>query len=118
MPDARRSLPAVGTLVDSPLVQQLCGAAPRGVVAAAARAVVERARQQVHLAPSTDSDWATAVADEVKRRERPSLQRVFNATGVVLHTNLGRAPLPDAALEAISRTAAGASNLEYDLELG
>ena len=47
-----------------------------------------------------------------------SLRPVFNATGVVLHTNLGRAPLARAALDAIARTAAGASNLEYDLEQG
>jgi L-seryl-tRNA(Ser) seleniumtransferase len=51
-------------------------------------------------------------------REQPSLRPVLNATGVVLHTNLGRAPLPQAALDAIASVAAGYSNLEYDLEQG
>jgi L-seryl-tRNA(Ser) seleniumtransferase len=58
------------------------------------------------------------IRDELSKREQASLRPVFNATGVVLHTNLGRAPLPRVALEAIARTAAGAANLEYDIEQG
>jgi L-seryl-tRNA(Ser) seleniumtransferase len=54
----------------------------------------------------------------VAERRRPSLRPLFNATGVVLHTNLGRAPLADAALAAIADTAAGFCNLEYDVERG
>ena len=50
--------------------------------------------------------------------ERPSLRRVINATGVILHTNLGRAPLPAAAREAVARAAEGYSNLELDLDGG
>ena len=69
-------------------------------------------------APASEGGWADAVVDEVRRRERPSLRPVFNATGVVLHTNLGRAPLADAAVRAITDTASGASNLEYDLDRG
>jgi L-seryl-tRNA(Ser) seleniumtransferase len=49
---------------------------------------------------------------------KPSLRRVVNASGVIIHTNLGRAPLPRAAIEAIAEIAAGYSNLEYDLETG
>ena len=53
-----------------------------------------------------------------RRSERPSLRPVYNATGVVLHTNLGRAPLADAAVSAIQETAGGYCNLEYDIERG
>jgi L-seryl-tRNA(Ser) seleniumtransferase len=58
---------------------------------------------------------ARALAD---RALRPSLRRVLNATGVIVHTNLGRAPLPEAALRAALEAAGGYSNLEYDLERG
>ncbi|HKP29915.1 MAG TPA: L-seryl-tRNA(Sec) selenium transferase, partial [Gemmatimonadales bacterium] len=62
--------------------------------------------------------WSTEVADRVSRRLTPSLQPVINATGVVLHTNLGRAPLARSALEAIARVAQGYSTLEFDLDTG
>jgi len=66
-----------------------------------------------------DPSW---YAERVKRRleaeDRPSLRRVINATGVVLHTNLGRAPLAAAAREAMRRAATGYSNLEFDLDEG
>src|SRR6202021_1690901 len=58
------------------------------------------------------------VADEISRNRRYSLRRVINATGVILHTNLGRAPLSASALEHIVETAAGYSNLEINLESG
>ena len=63
-------------------------------------------------------DWGALIAEELRLLERPSLRPVFNATGVVLHTNLGRAPLAAVALDAIVRTASGATNLEYDIERG
>jgi L-seryl-tRNA(Ser) seleniumtransferase len=66
-----------------------------------------------------DPAWfAARVAERLDRLERPSLRPVINATGVVLHTNLGRAPLPDAALAAIARVARSYSNLEYDVAAG
>jgi L-seryl-tRNA(Ser) seleniumtransferase len=58
------------------------------------------------------------VSNAVAQSVTPSLRRVINATGVVLHTNLGRAPLAPAAVDAIARVAQGFSNLEYDLEKG
>jgi L-seryl-tRNA(Ser) seleniumtransferase len=63
-------------------------------------------------------DWTSEVADRVSRRLTPSLQPVLNATGVVLHTNLGRAPLARVALDAIRRVAQGYSTLEFDLDTG
>jgi L-seryl-tRNA(Ser) seleniumtransferase len=59
-----------------------------------------------------------AAAEHLERTFRPSLRRVINATGVVLHTNLGRAPLPAAAIERIGEVAAAYSTLEYDLAAG
>jgi L-seryl-tRNA(Ser) seleniumtransferase len=89
---------------------------PRPVVAAAVRDAIDAQRQ---AEPSTpDVDWTAAIETALAARERPSLRPVINATGVVLHTNLGRAPLLPAALAAIADTAAGACNLEYDLGAG
>lgn len=118
MSDARRSLPAVGSLLAMPGVQDLAERAPRSLVTEAVRAVVDRARHDPVTAPSDDDGWFDMIREEVARREQRSLRPVFNVTGVILHTNLGRAPLARAALEAIVRTATGASNLEYDLEEG
>lgn len=116
MTDVRRALPAVHAVLERPHVRALLDAAPRGVVLEAVRAVLERSRA-VAAAPNEEAMDA-AIAAEVARRAQPSLRPVVNATGVVLHTNLGRAPLARSALDAIMRTASGASNLEYDLDRG
>src|SRR5688572_1562302 len=101
-----------------PDVQGLAERAPRALVTDAVRAAVERARQDPEAAPADNGGWVAMIRDELARREQSSLRPVFNATGVVLHTNLGRAPLARVAVEAIARTAAGATNLEYDIEQG
>ncbi len=118
MTDARRHLPSVGALLESASVQPLLALAPRAVVADAVREAIERARRDPASSPSDAAAWAAAIRGALVERDQPSLRPVFNATGVVLHTNLGRAPLADAALSAIADTAAGYSNLEYDLERG
>ena len=92
--------------------------APRALVLDGVREALARARAEPASAPADDEAWATAVRDAVTLRTRPSLRAAFNATGVVLHTNLGRAPLADAALDAIRRAAEASCNLEYDLEAG
>jgi L-seryl-tRNA(Ser) seleniumtransferase len=91
---------------------------PRWALVAAARVAVYARRQQIleGAADSGEIDPAGVAAD-ARRRTRPSLRRVINATGVVLHTNLGRAPLAPEALAALADVAAY-SNLEYDLEAG
>jgi L-seryl-tRNA(Ser) seleniumtransferase len=86
----------------------------------AAREVVAEARETVlsgGRAPDQEK-LEEAVATRAKRLERPNLRRVINATGVVLHTNLGRAPLAPTAIERVTEVASGYSNLEYDLESG
>ena len=117
MTDPRRDLPSVGALLETGAVRALLDVAPRPLVVEAVRATVARARETAS-APADDAGWAEAIAARLADATRPSLRRVINATGVVLHTNLGRAPLADVALDAIAETAAGYSNLELDLDRG
>jgi L-seryl-tRNA(Ser) seleniumtransferase len=90
---------------------------PRSVVLDAVRSSVEAARV-AGGSLQTEEQWVEMIATAVRESTRPSLRRVINATGVVLHTNLGRAPLADAAISAIAHVAEGFSNLEYDIETG
>ncbi len=116
MTDARRRLPAVGTLLETAEVRALLARAPRDVVAGAVRRVIDAARRDG--VPAPPQGWADAIAAEVDRTLSRSLRPVINATGVVLHTNLGRAPLAARALDAIADVASGYANLEYDLAAG
>jgi L-seryl-tRNA(Ser) seleniumtransferase len=116
--DPRRALPSVGVLLDSAEFAPLLARAPRTLVADAVRASIEAVRSNPGITPADAAAWARAVGEELATRERPSLRPLINATGVVLHTNLGRAPLAAAAVQAIVDTAAGACNLEYDLGRG
>jgi L-seryl-tRNA(Ser) seleniumtransferase len=116
--DPRRDLPSISTLLESAAVGRLMALAPRAVVVDAVRDAVARARRDPQTAPRGEDEWAAAIGDALAVRARPSLRPLYNATGVVLHTNLGRAPLARTAIEAIVATAAGYSNLEYDIEHG
>jgi L-seryl-tRNA(Ser) seleniumtransferase len=118
--DPRRSLPSVDRILASPSLQPVIGEHGRSLVTDEARAALMAARTRVEA-----GERAPAVAElaaDVERRLatllRSSLYPVINATGVIIHTNLGRAPLSSAALHAMSLIAAGYSNLEYDLEAG
>src|SRR2546425_1216219 len=114
--DPRRQLPSVDSLLASPGVASLLAIHPRGLVVKAARAAVDQARLNGETAPA--EGWDEAVSAAVRRLAVPSLTPVINGTGVVLHTNLGRAPLAPAAIVAITRVAQGYSALEYDLGRG
>src|SRR6185312_3726563 len=118
MPDARRALPSVASLLENDRLRPLLERAPRGVVVEAIRRTIDAARSEPAAAPADADAWAQAVGRAVDQATLPSLRRVINATGVVLHTNLGRAPLPRVAIDAIARVAGGFSNLEYDIENG
>jgi len=116
--DPRRSLPAVGTLLELEGVRRLLATAPRDLVTDVVRSVIEHARQAATPAPVDDAEWVRAIEAALVQRQRSTLRRVINATGVVLHTNLGRAPLATAALDAVRVVAQGFSTLEYDVATG
>ena len=117
MTDTRRELPSVNALLQIAAVRDLLDHHPRRVVLDAVRRSIDAARERGGL-QRTEQEWAKSIATAVEESSRPSLRRVINATGVVLHTNLGRAPLAESAIRAIEETARGFSNLEYDLDSG
>jgi L-seryl-tRNA(Ser) seleniumtransferase len=110
---SRRDLPSVDELLRD---ERLAGE-PHDVAVAAARVALERARAEI-TAGRDPGSLVEAVVDELARARRTSLRRVLNATGVLVHTNLGRAPLSEAALARVAEVGGGYSNLEYDLESG
>jgi L-seryl-tRNA(Ser) seleniumtransferase len=118
MTDARRGLPSVTALLESDGVKSLLEHVPRGVVVDAIRRTIASVRASHADAPADAAGWTAAVSTAVDDATRRSLRRVINATGVVLHTNLGRAPLAAVALDAIDHVARGFSNLEYDVADG
>lgn len=117
-----REIPKVDELLNSPVLAQLCGGAPRGAVTDAVRAALEEVRRgilegRVQAVPEEEKLCRIA-AERLKSASLPSLRGVINGTGVVLHTNLGRACLSERALHAVEEAAHGYSTLEYDLETG
>jgi L-seryl-tRNA(Ser) seleniumtransferase len=104
-------------LRDLPSVDELARTVDDPLAVEAARAVLTRAREEI-TAGFEPGDLAERLAAELSAARRPALRRVLNATGVVLHTNLGRAPLAEAALERIREIGRGYSNLEYDVTAG
>ena len=115
MNDPRRTLPSVTRLLETAGIAELLARAPRNLVVAATREALAAVRQGESPVPS---DWVAEISERVARRATPSLHPVLNATGVVLHTNQGRAPLAAAALAAVQAVAAGYSTLELDSATG
>jgi len=103
-------------LRDLPSVDELARGADDPLAVAAARELLGRAREEIH-AGAEPGDLSARLQEALAAMRRPALRRVLNATGVIVHTNLGRAPLADAALDRV-RAAAAYSNLEYDLSSG
>jgi len=104
-------------LRDLPSVDELARAVDDPLAVTAARAVIARAREEIR-AGREPGDLAARLHEELVAARRPTLRRVLNATGVIAHTNLGRAPLPAAALERVVEVGRTYSNLEYDLAAG
>ena len=124
MSDPRSRIPSMDALLASPGIESLMADAGRGQVVDALRVSVAHMREAIgrgdELAQGSveDATWYVQHAAKLLAEEAvPSRRRVINATGVVLHTNLGRAPLADEALEAM-RSTATYSNLEFDLDKG
>ena len=118
MTELLRQLPRVNDVLALPAVTDLSERLPRDLVLNAVRTVIDRRRQAIlgGAGPEVLGDVEQAVCDAVARQLSPSLVPVINGTGVVLHTNLGRAPLNREMLSRACDAAAGYSNLEYKLE--
>jgi L-seryl-tRNA(Ser) seleniumtransferase len=120
--DPRRLLPSVDQALQRPEVQALVEAHGRPAVLRALRSALDELRRRAGEAPSALEEAVAGlpadVAARVETASRPSLRRVVNATGVVVHTNLGRAPLAPEAAARVAEIAGSYSNLEYDLEQG
>jgi L-seryl-tRNA(Ser) seleniumtransferase len=113
--DRRRALPSVDRLLLEPEIRELLRTVPRVAVVDAVRESLAAARTRRAGPPES---WAADIRERLADRVRLSLRPVLNATGVVLHTNLGRAPLAPAAVAAMSEIGGGYSNLEFDLDTG
>ena len=119
-----RKIPSVDALLLQPRLAALSKRADRNLVVEVTRAALADLRARI----TGDSNWTAIsldsasveelISDQVEKILSRSLQAVINATGVILHTNLGRAPLPETVVDEFRRTATQYSNLEYDLEAG
>jgi L-seryl-tRNA(Ser) seleniumtransferase len=104
-------------LRDLPSVDELARGLDDALAVDAARRVLEQAREEIR-AGADPGDLALRLREELASSRRPRLRRVINATGVIVHTNLGRAPLAAEAIARVEEVARGYSNLEYDLSSG
>lgn len=120
-----RKLPQLGELLDQPACQELCKLYSPRLVTDVARAELAHIRSELKGGTHSEetllaciADLPASIGDALNRRLRPSLRRVINATGVILQTNLGRAPLSEAAIEHLAEVARGYCNIELDLNTG
>ncbi len=121
-----RKLPSVEKLLGHERLSEVARELPRAVVVGAVRATLAEARATLQRSRKGAANGSVPDPEELAARAAararldaaPALRRVLNATGVVLHTNLGRAPLAASAREAVTQVASGYSSLEYDLALG
>jgi L-seryl-tRNA(Ser) seleniumtransferase len=121
--DLRRRVPSVDEVLRDPALRPLEERHGRGAVLQAIRVLLDGARRHAAAGDEAGLDAAlaspaTSLRERLEAAARPSLIRVINATGVVIHTNLGRAPLPPEALDRVAEIARGYSNLEYDVAAG
>jgi L-seryl-tRNA(Ser) seleniumtransferase len=125
MPSATKSaqsrLPSIDRLLRLPDIEALSHSHGRRIVTESAREVLADLREALAAGPPDagfelgDAALSARIVAGVAEKLRPSLRRVHNLTGTVLHTNLGRAALPDEAMAAVAAVATGASNLEFDI---
>src|ERR1700739_1011116 len=119
-----RHLPSVDELLLRPRVATLCHEVERGYAVEIIREVLAQVRREISSGELTEESGISPetleqrIVDAVEAELAPSLRPVINASGVILHTNLGRAPLTPAAIAELQRSATQYSNLEYDLSAG
>ena len=120
--DPRRRLPSVDRVLASPAVQRLVGLYGRALVTVQARAALVALREEVGGDGEVDAAALAALPERIRARVEaslgPPLRRVLNATGVLLHTNLGRAPLPAEVAAALPPLLDAACDLEMELDDG
>jgi L-seryl-tRNA(Ser) seleniumtransferase len=118
-----RKLPPVNEVLGTPALMALAGQHPRELIVRSIRSELAALRAQLKNGAAVDgvpdADWLAArVAQRLHQTLQPKLRRVINATGIVLHTNLGRAPMAEEAARAAYEAARGYLNLELDLHTG
>ncbi len=116
--ESLRSLPSIEEMMEAPELEAAVATYGRGLVVDSARIVIERARREILAGKGSGAADAAAVIAEAAKISRPSLKSLVNATGVVVHTNLGRSVLAPEAIDAVVAAANSYSNLEYNLEAG
>jgi len=117
--DKLRSLPQVEEVLHDASLEALTDSVPRDLVCDAVRASIDEARQAILAGSDADTSIPSIVRATRMRLlalNRPSLRRVVNASGVIIHTNLGRSVLAPAAVQAVNEVASGYSTLEYDTD--
>ena len=123
MPNPFRNLPSVSQLLESEPLKKLVDSVNHQVVAEGVRTFLDNVRTQMSSAAEdmnipTPSEMAEKIADWLKSTRKPSLRKVINGTGIILHTGLGRAPLAQSAIDAVADLSNGYSSVEIDLESG
>ncbi len=115
-----RRLPSVDRLISEERIKQLTRTYPHELLVSLVRKCLERERLAIGAGNKCRSieEMVESISAQLSKLENPSLRPVINATGVVLHTNLGRAPLSQEAITAMDKAAKGYSNLEFDLDSG
>lgn len=121
-----RRLPKVDEVLDLPEVKQMSSAYPRNLIVDGVREIIEERRRLILSLPDKDLEeiepsaisLVDSLEDWLKKQYTPSLKKLINATGVVIHTNLGRSILSESAIEAVVNAASNYTNLEFDLEKG
>lgn len=117
--EAPQHLPSVDRLVNTSAVQKLVRDHGLALVTRCTQGILARVRLRVLAGESTDmAALIQSLSEEIEHILLPSLRPVYNLTGTVLHTNLGRAPLPQSAIQAMVDVSRGASNVEFNLETG
>jgi L-seryl-tRNA(Ser) seleniumtransferase len=123
MSNVLRNIPSVSELLESPPLKSLVNRVSHNVVVSGVRQFLDDMRTQVQSAAANvhvpaPAELAERIASWIAKDQQPTLVPVINATGIILHTGLGRAPLADEAIEMISATARGYASVEFDLASG